>query len=493
MKTLLKIINDIGFGNSRENVDKLLDNVPSCYETERDVSSEVREGPITLQSCQFTMTFNHQQILPLQLSAESVKGVVIPQIEIFDMTKNVKHCFLHVKDPIKYLEQYATSPSKMKYSNVVDYLRTWKPLVEMESAVNAVKCSTATINDVPVKFLSQNGGKFSLSKEFCDQRNIDINKASLSVFLTKQESVDDENEEGIKEIASPDYLCIRCQILKSFIDKQDLKMENIAPSDYFIWIAHAKIIKANVRKGKIDFIFRIHKDSKLIPPELMIEGSKRCSIEIIFKSSADQRIDTVLQCLNRATTLAQAIAKGTAIPKLDAVHNKLGLHTKPDCRYVGLFGNNKNQYNAIKRALTTSFSLIQGPPGTGKTYTGIKLVYLFNQINLKWKKLGNEKKQIIFCGPSNKSVDLVARWIMRKLKHNCPKMVRWYGTSIEDDAYPIPGKTQNSRGERSKADEYLREVSMHILIRELTKPYQKDIAAFDKDFKQNQTGFILTM
>lgn len=49
---------------------------------------------------------------------------------------------------------------------------------------------------------------------------------------------------------------------------------------------------------------------------------------------------------------------------LDAVHNKLGIDTKPDCRYVGLFGNNKNQYKAIKRALTTSFSLIQGPPGT---------------------------------------------------------------------------------------------------------------------------------
>ena len=46
--------------------------------------------------------------------------------------------------------------------------------------------------------------------------------------------------------------------------------------------------------------------------------------------------------------------------------------------------------------------------GTGKTYTGIKLVYLFNKINLQWQELGNEKKQIIFCGPSNKSVDLVA-------------------------------------------------------------------------------------
>ncbi|XP_052090433.1 helicase with zinc finger domain 2-like [Mytilus californianus] len=489
MKRLRKIINDIGLGDSKENVDKLLGNVPSCFETERDVSSEVREGPITLQSCQFTMTFNHQQIVPLQLSAEYVKGVLIPQIEIFDMTNNVKHCFQHVQDPVKYLEQYSTSPSKKRYNSIVDYLRTWRPLIEMESASNSVKCNTATINDVPVKFLSQHEGKFSFSKEFCDQRNIDINKATLSVFLAEKEAVDEENEEGINEIASPDYLCIKCPIFKTTTEKRDLKKGNIAPSDYFIWMAHAKICRAKIRKGKTDFIFRIHKDSKPVPPELMTEDSKkRCSIEIIFKSSADQRIDAVLQCLNKATALAQSIATGNAMPKLDEDHYKLGFHTKPEVRYVGLVGNNTEQYKAITRALTSSFSLIQGPPGTGKTYTGIKLVYLFNQINLKWKEMGNEKKQIIFCGPSNKSVDLVARWIKWKLKHKCPQMVRWYGSSIEDDAYPIPGKTQISRGERSKADEHLREVSMHILIRQFGKPYQKEIADFDRQFKQNPDG-----
>ncbi|CAC5384456.1 unnamed protein product [Mytilus coruscus] len=200
MKRLIKIFNDERIGDSKENGDKLLEYVPACNETERDVSSEVREGPITLHSCEFTMTFNHQQILPLQLSAESVRGVLIPQIEIFDMTNNVKHCFQHVKDPVKYLEQYATSPSKPKYTSAVDYLRTWKPLVEMESASNSIKSSTATINDVPVKFISQYEGKFSLSKEFCDQRNIDINKTPLSVFLNEKEAVDEENGRELKTL-----------------------------------------------------------------------------------------------------------------------------------------------------------------------------------------------------------------------------------------------------------------------------------------------------
>lgn len=46
--------------------------------------------------------------------------------------------------------------------------------------------------------------------------------------------------------------------------------------------------------------------------------------------------------------------------------------------------------------------------GTGKTYTGTKLVYIFNEINNRMQTKGHDKKQLVFCGPNNKSVDLVA-------------------------------------------------------------------------------------
>ena len=50
--------------------------------------------------------------------------------------------------------------------------------------------------------------------------------------------------------------------------------------------------------------------------------------------------------------------------------------------------------------------------GTGKTYTGIKLLYYFNEINKRSHRDGNERKQVLFCGPSNKSVDLVASMLV---------------------------------------------------------------------------------
>jgi hypothetical protein len=46
--------------------------------------------------------------------------------------------------------------------------------------------------------------------------------------------------------------------------------------------------------------------------------------------------------------------------------------------------------------------------GTVKTITGVKLICLFTQINKKLVAEGKGKKVLLFCGPSNKSVDLVA-------------------------------------------------------------------------------------
>ena len=101
--------------------------------------------------------------------------------------------------------------------------------------------------------------------------------------------------------------------------------------------------------------------------------------------------------------------------------------------------NNEMQLKATKKALSSRFTLIQGPPGTcllqhndqtlslhriyfysawmlfslivgtGKTLTGIKLILLFTKVNQEFRKGGGDHHQVVYCGPSNKSVDLVAR------------------------------------------------------------------------------------
>ena len=70
---------------------------------------------------------------------------------------------------------------------------------------------------------------------------------------------------------------------------------------------------------------------------------------------------------------------------------------------------NACQQRAVKRAMKHPFSLIQGPPGTGKTVTAVRLAYHFVKLNQKLPQDPNTiRPQVMICGPSNKSVDVIA-------------------------------------------------------------------------------------
>jgi len=77
----------------------------------------------------------------------------------------------------------------------------------------------------------------------------------------------------------------------------------------------------------------------------------------------------------------------------------------------GLTPPNLVQSEAINKSLRQPFTLIQGPPGTGKTVMGVQLVYLYVQINRSLPQTYDRNKirpQVLCCGPSNKSVDIIA-------------------------------------------------------------------------------------
>lgn len=81
---------------------------------------------------------------------------------------------------------------------------------------------------------------------------------------------------------------------------------------------------------------------------------------------------------------------------------------------AGLTPANDVQLTAVRQAMTQPFSLIQGPPGTGKTVTAVRLASLFVRLNRELPSYYNNDKQVrpqvMICGPSNKSVDVVAGW-----------------------------------------------------------------------------------
>lgn len=79
--------------------------------------------------------------------------------------------------------------------------------------------------------------------------------------------------------------------------------------------------------------------------------------------------------------------------------------------FSGMLPPNDEQKAAVNVAMFQPFTLIQGPPGTGKTVTVVRLttlyVYLNRELDSRYRK-NNIKPQVMICGPSNKSVDVIA-------------------------------------------------------------------------------------
>lgn len=70
---------------------------------------------------------------------------------------------------------------------------------------------------------------------------------------------------------------------------------------------------------------------------------------------------------------------------------------------------NDRQQFAVRQAMQHPFSLIQGPPGTGKTVTAVRLAYHFVKLNQMLPRHPESvKPQVMICGPSNKSVNVIA-------------------------------------------------------------------------------------
>ncbi|XP_062574957.1 helicase with zinc finger domain 2-like isoform X1 [Saccostrea cucullata] len=474
------------FGTDHPDVN-MSQSVPACFNTESDVTSEVRGGNIIQQCCEFSMSLNHGQILAVQLTAEPKKGVMVPTVQMVELTNNVKLCLQHTDDPVKYFARYSTQRVPQQIKSPVEYVKIWLSIFRMESAVKMTQGTPVVINDLPVDFSGRSDYSdcnFTLRNSFCLKRDLEFKYISEKTILFGEEKIEEERES--KYLLSSDCVCIRCDLVNGVPSRATADTN---PDDRQIWIGHGEIniLQKSKKKGKTKMHIRLHKDSPKPTAEMRSNPPPRCGVELLQKADADKRVEAILSCLSKATELAKAIALTKKIPKLDKDHLDLSRKIEADVTICGLAPNNTQQLKAIQRALSSRFSLIQGPPGTGKTYTGIKLIYLFVKINDILEQEGGGHKQVVFCGPSNKSVDLVARWMLKKLGENSPKMVRMYGSSLESIVFPMPGRDYTSKTscKDNRPDLQLEDISLHNLIRMEGKPNAEELRNYDNMFRNN--------
>ncbi|CAH2303013.1 Hypothetical predicted protein [Pelobates cultripes] len=416
----------------------------------------------------------------VQLCSTLDRGLPTPSPQLFSPASTIQFCLEHTHKPVDCFAKQAQSAPRQHYKNAAEYQQVWYPLCEMEAVVSAVsEGGGVLLRDVPVKWKNTNTikesvgmkGAFKVSKDLIKECDLDMDFNHC-------------------------YLCLRMEELRA------TDSPGLLDSHTYTWVVHGLTKEQNNATkedgGKVEF--HIHQATMQHVPQEALERSALFTVEIIPKLLPDIRKKTAIRLLNSASELAKNIALGQRVPDKNInvkFKSQISFDISENPRKL-----NTSQTKAVKAALTQPFTLIQGPPGTGKTIVGVHLVYWFHHINEelnsqvqaeaeadeeeeKNEEEGqkHEKKSsrrvLMYCGPSNKSVDVVAEMLLPLRSKLRP--LRVYSEQMELMEFPYPGSSLRMSGypREGKPNPVLRPLTLHHLIRQRSNTYHGSILAMD--------------
>ncbi|XP_061076582.1 helicase with zinc finger domain 2 [Conger conger] len=426
------------------------------------------------------------ETLQVQLGTDTRRGLLIPVVQLVNVNPMFEICLEHVKNPTMCFSKYAVRASKKQYVDYMEYQKIWKPLCEMESASNAVsENDSIVLEDVKVTWKSKSkdtyqDGFFQLPLEKKKQWSIECDLLNC-------------------------FLCIRLRDLKQTgtgTPEGTPLPSDLVDTKSFTWVAHGMTTKVTEEdelkpNSSVNIEFRINQLSMENIPE--VKKNTKFTVELIPKLLPDARKETAIINLAQANQLVKSIALGrTPTSRSDAAGNgqkrqNSGIRNLS----LGLPSLNTSQMKAVNEALNSPFTLIQGPPGTGKTVVGVYIVFLFSMRNkqdltrlpLERKDNDGEKKKdgcILYCGPSNKSVDVVAEHLLKLKKELKP--LRVYSEQREMLEFPYPGShlKLSRKAREEKPNPELRSITLHHLIRADGNSQAKEIQAFDARIQKGE-------
>ncbi|KAM6404229.1 3'-5' exoribonuclease HELZ2 [Rhynochetos jubatus] len=437
--------------------------------------------------------------LQFQLTTDVCRGFLVPFVQLWCVTPGFDICLQHTEKPIDCFSAYATQPSKDQYKHEAEYNKIWMPMSAMESALCAVaENDSIVLHDVKITWAKQRTskgqlqGSFVLTKQFLEECSVDLDFSHCYLCIRlgglKLGSLQSDEEclsHGLQNL--------------TLLNKGRSESKPVVDPDTYTWVAHAVTEEfsdndKSDRTSQHTMNFYIHYMSMENIPVEISQASTRFTVELIPKMLPDVRKEKAIWKLKYASELAKSIALGHEPPQKVTTSRILqrksfdlpGSHRKL----------NQSQNQAILNALRKSFTLIQGPPGTGKTVVGTHIVYWFHKLNEesaeKEKTLSSEdekppgQKCILYCGPSNKSVDVVAEML---LKMKSLKPLRVYGEAIETMEYPYPGSNRHLYRKAlrdAKPKRELSEIILHHRIRRPPNPFCQEICNFDARVKRGE-------
>ncbi|XP_062966378.1 3'-5' exoribonuclease HELZ2 [Cynocephalus volans] len=429
--------------------------------------------------------------LQVQLSASLQHGFLVPTLQLWTVVPGLSLCLEHVGRPGDCFSCHAHQASRDQYRDVDEYAHVWEPFCALESVTNTVtKNDSITLQHVRISWdaertpQGQLQGAFHLDSTFLQEKCININFRSC-------------------------YLCIRLEGLPAPPASQPCGPSSLRPflsidPSTYTWVAHG-VTEHGDQEGQTEqqealsqvCFFIHHMATEKVPEEVLRLGTE-FTVEVLPKQLPDLRKEEAVRELEGVSPLVLSIALGQPVPQqlLCRVTPRRFLEREAYDIPGGCHKLNPSQNGAIKEALEKPFTIIQGPPGTGKTVVGLHIIFWFhksNQEQVQPSSAPDGEQQlrgpcILYCGPSNKSVDVMAGLLLCRREELKP--LRVYSEQAEATEFPVPGV--GSRGlprktpQEGRPNQALRSISLHHRIRQPSNPYSKHIKEFDARLQKEE-------
>ncbi|XP_062401622.1 helicase with zinc finger domain 2 [Sardina pilchardus] len=458
----------------------------SCEDTVMSRKADFMKGHFV----ELSLQLKQGDTIEVQLGTDTVRGLLVPAVQLLIVNPNFEICLEHTKNPIECFSRYALRASKDVYSTYNEYQKIWAPLCEMESACNAVaENESIVLEDVELTWTKRDKdnikkdpnlqGFFQLPLEKKKQWSIECDFTKCFLCIRMRRPYNDfkpEKQHGDHRLKEAKYLDLT-------------SMTNV------IWIAHGVTTEVEEEEEdkdekSIKIHFRINHLPMASKPQRIFLESTRFTVELIPKLLPDVRKEEAIKRLTKANQLVKDIAVGKKHSDgIKFMASKRGTFDMENHRSFGFPPLNTSQNKAIRETLQNRFTLIQGPPGTGKTVVGVHIVYWFlKQSKMQRQSEETQKKRcILYCGPSNKSVDVVAGQLLKLSAVLRP--LRVYSEQMEVMEYPYPGsrlKLSRHSLREGKPNEELRSITLHHRMRMPDNPHSSEIRAFDARIKRGE-------
>ena len=257
-KELLKAVKDKNF---TEFLNPVLNIQSSLTNGDKKFVEELTSEGVLIERkkhfCKYSLELHTGSVVKVQLSAEVVRGLLSPRVQILSLTPLACVCTEHGSDPVNcFANRDAKSADRNNYSSIKQYQDLWLPVLAMESAHGCVLDGvTAIVHNMNITWKEEkiNGKKsyvgfFNIPHKFCKERFI-------HQFLIDKQEVDLEDYLEVENesftVRCFGYICVRYPNLQSKATNTNLPLDRAVDRDQpFTWVGHCTTNKATIIKKK---------------------------------------------------------------------------------------------------------------------------------------------------------------------------------------------------------------------------------------------------